>query len=420
MATVANNSRTFSQTLGSDSAGPFSLGFRMFDDDGLEVYVDGEPTTAYTISSDYSAGYDDAATVTFNATLTSGTEILIYGAMKADRQDDLSTGGLNMVSDLDIELARLAAMLVETQRDLRRVIRFQQEFTNATTVLTPGYFGFDASGEPTVFSGLGDAPVSAAMEPVVAAATLAAGRTALGLQYISDSGIDTTVTLFDNADPTIKLALDISANTTGTTRTWVVPDANGTFVGLMTTQTLSNKTLASPAITGTLTVQGTRNIIIDNEKISWGTSGSDYVTWPSTGGLVGYENGVFAWRIGSGATTRIQSVYEETTASAANINVDIGGIIKRSTSTGWYKKERRLVDGDVILDLTPVGFKSTHPGDMGRRFVGFISEQIKRVFPEASIDGGKNYDVRAIAAANVAKTKDHEKRLRAIESLLSK
>lgn len=93
-----------------------------------------------------------------------------------------------------------------------------------------------------------------AARPIVAGGTGAtsasAARTNLGLSYISNSGIDTTVPLIDNSDPTVKFALDISANTTATTRTWVVPDFNDTFVGLTGAQTLTNKTLTAPVLTG--------------------------------------------------------------------------------------------------------------------------------------------------------------------------
>src|SRR6266849_4864326 len=49
--------------------------------------------------------------------------------------------------------------------------------------------GFDASGSPIAVSTLPAATVSSAMQPVVNAATLAAGRTALGLGAIATEGI---------------------------------------------------------------------------------------------------------------------------------------------------------------------------------------------------------------------------------------
>lgn len=96
--------------------------------------------------------------------------------------------------------------------------------------------------------------------PVVAggtgSATAAGARTNLGIDKVSDSGIETSVPLFDATDDTIKLAFDISGNTTGTTRTWEVPDANDTVVGEAATQTLTNKSLTAPTVTGAADISG--------------------------------------------------------------------------------------------------------------------------------------------------------------------
>lgn len=61
---------------------------------------------------------------------------------------------------------------------------------------------------------------------------------------------DSALTIQDDGDVTKQLQFQLSGITTATTRTLTVPNANTTIVGTDATQTLTNKTLTSPVITG--------------------------------------------------------------------------------------------------------------------------------------------------------------------------
>ncbi len=63
---------------------------------------------------------------------------------------------------------------------------------------------------------------------------------------------DTSLTIQDDGDATKQFQFDGSGITTGTTRTFTVPNSSTTLVGTNATQTLSAKTLTSPVINGSV------------------------------------------------------------------------------------------------------------------------------------------------------------------------
>jgi hypothetical protein len=124
MATVAKNNRLHTSTIAVDTAGPHLLGFRLFDLDALAVYVNKIPRTDFTITSTFSDGYDDNASITFSNANSANDELLILGALYPFRGDDLSDGTPNITENLDIELARIWSSLSELHRDRNRSLRF--------------------------------------------------------------------------------------------------------------------------------------------------------------------------------------------------------------------------------------------------------------------------------------------------------
>lgn len=111
---------------------------------------------------------------------------------------------------------------------------------------------------------------------------------------------DTLFTLQDDGDTSKQAKFQLSGITTSTTRTYTFPDASTTLVGTGATQTLTNKTITSPAITG-----GTLdNTTVTVDSISGHTSAS-VVTIAGlqiSAGVVG-SNGVATASIADAAVT---------------------------------------------------------------------------------------------------------------------
>jgi len=118
MATVAPTPRTNRITLITPSVGPFLVGFRLFDSENLRVSDGDGPRTDWTLSADFSEGFDDDARITFGRP-ASGI-ITIEGDMVPDREGDYRAGDPTLTQKLNIELARHVAIMQEQRRDLKR------------------------------------------------------------------------------------------------------------------------------------------------------------------------------------------------------------------------------------------------------------------------------------------------------------
>jgi hypothetical protein len=157
MATVAPGTRSTVFTTVSTTAGPFNIGFRLFDPDSLDVYLNGVRTTGFTISATFEDGYTDSATLTLAAAVASGTQVIIDGALTPRRDADYLPGDAALTANLNIELPRIWSALAEVKRDSERAVR--------------GLVPIEASPEITV--GLTVAAVSSAAAAATSAAQAA-------------------------------------------------------------------------------------------------------------------------------------------------------------------------------------------------------------------------------------------------------
>lgn len=128
MATLSTDPRTTTITLASVSSGPFDLSFRLFDSDGVTVYVNGTATNNFTLSADFRDGYDDNATITLNSSQPIGTIIVVDADLRPRREADYIDGP-GLTAKLNIEFARIWSSIADTRRDSKRGIRVLGEIS---------------------------------------------------------------------------------------------------------------------------------------------------------------------------------------------------------------------------------------------------------------------------------------------------
>lgn len=153
---------------------------------------------------------------------------------------------------------------------------------------------------------------------------------------------DSNLTLQDNVDVTKQAVLQLSGITTGTTRTFTLPDATTTLVGTDATQTLTNKTL-----TGNTAV----NLVSGSGTFVLNTTGT--ITAPNaTDTLVGKATtDVLTNKSISGSTNTLTNI-SLTTAVTGTLPIANGGTNGITASAGFDNLAPTTTKGDIIARST--------------------------------------------------------------------
>lgn len=146
--------------------------------------------------------------------------------------------------------------------------------------------------------------------------------------------IDSTFIIEDDGDNTKKFAVQCSGITTGTKRTMTVPDADFTAVGTATTQTLTNKTITSPIITGAGFIKNVTKQVFTSGGTYTPTTGMVYCVIEAVagGGGGGGANGAGAPAAGGAAGSYSRSVITAATiGSSQTVTIGAGGTAGANT-----------------------------------------------------------------------------------------
>lgn len=171
---------------------PFS--FKVFDATHLTViYTDavGADTTlassAYVVALNADQNNNPGGTVTYTPAIATGTELTILRVVPYTQAADIENQGAFYPSVLERAYDLLAMQVQQVVEIVARCLKLSPsqsaiadlnatDANRASTIL-----GFDTSGVLALFTGLASTAVSVAMQPVIAAATLALARTAMGV-----------------------------------------------------------------------------------------------------------------------------------------------------------------------------------------------------------------------------------------------
>ncbi|GIT90152.1 hypothetical protein JANAI62_03650 [Jannaschia pagri] len=95
----------------------------MVADDGLTVFVNNDETTAFTINTNLVNGVDDQATLTFDAELRAGDQVIVVGRLIPYRSTDYLPTDPSLTKHLNTELTELNASIVDLWREVGSTVR---------------------------------------------------------------------------------------------------------------------------------------------------------------------------------------------------------------------------------------------------------------------------------------------------------
>lgn len=173
--------------VGNGVTTAFSYTNKIFASTDLKVYLDGVlQTSGYTVSG---VGEVTGGSVTFTPAPSSGVAVLIVSDIPKTQPTDLGEFDAFPSETIEASLDRQIRINQQLATKAERTLRLADNLDGNDTLdalpeaadRASGLLGFDADGQPMISGGTGGIAISAAMTPVVQAATIGAGLTQLGV-----------------------------------------------------------------------------------------------------------------------------------------------------------------------------------------------------------------------------------------------
>jgi hypothetical protein len=233
----------------------------------------------------------------------------------------------------------------------------------------------------------------------VAIGTTSTGFNAAGLPLVIGSGSGNTgLTIFSGAASSGSIHF-ADAETTG----------SASFSGFINYDHAANSMQFGTSNTNQMRITSGGNVGIGN------TGASDirlYITGQSTTSsnfaLVAYNSSnqelLLVRNDGAFYTgTAANSPYNLTTGSGANVFVESGGLLYRSTSSLKYKKEVRDYDKGLkeLMSMRPVYYKGKSENDGDKQFAGLIAEEIHELGLTEFVQYAEDGSPDALAYSNM-------------------